>query len=954
MIEAWEGAAALVRDGTAVAALVDAAIKAAIVLAFAAVLTRALRRSSASLRHLVWGLAIGAALLLPFLTAATPRWGVPGLPRIEPAATPTLEAEPVEPKPAAPASEDGAVAPPESKEKKHQPNSSVKFASRSNGEDQDLANGAAIVRREEPARAGMTWPVLAMLVWAGGALMVLAGIAVGWAKTWRIGRNAKRLTNGPLARMADELSAQLGLTRRVTLLQCSGACMPMTWGVIRPKVLLPRDVLEWPTERLRAVLLHELAHVKRFDFLTQLLARINCGLYWFNPLVWLAADRLRAERELACDDQVLRTGSRASDYAEHLLEVARSVKAGTMSSTAAVAMARPSQLGVRLVAALDAGRARAALSRRVVASAWLSAALVVLPVAGAAPQSDSPSFPEEQPSHPEADGNGVSAWLEGAVPMLASPPTLLTETAVDTEASAEGELATLELSSLAFPQALDCDWTARGGKSSTSIHSDDDKLRVKMSRDNCELEIDLEGVLSFDEAYTTVSDLSRGGKLEIQEERGRESRRLVLEGERGGSLSRTWYVNRDERPYDAEAEAWLSDMLLVLFRRAGYKSTQRAEYILARDGAEGLLQEISHIPSDYAARRYYTVLLSQADLDPETVGLIVRQVGEDIESDHELSQLLIAIAEKHPLDEAVRIAYVEAANSIESDHAHANVLSAILKRRDLSPALAQSMLESATSIDSDYELARLLIELIESRPLDDATARTFFQAVATIDSDHSKRQVLDAAIKQRGTDERFLDQVLEAAQDISSDHELGRLLGEVSALYPSGQSIPNSYFAAASSIDSDFELGRVLTSLVKRGDLNASSQVSVLEAAAEIDSDHELGKLLNAVISEYGVDDTTRPTFFRAVDSLSSDFEHARVLGSVLKVMPLARATVEAVLESALEIDSDHELGRVLTQVANSHPIDDDLRPAFMKAVDSIGSTYERDRVLAAAYRSGA
>ncbi len=952
MIEAWEGAVTLVGDGAAVAALVDAAVKAAIVLAFAAVLTRALRRSSASLRHLVWGLAIGAALCCRFFR----RWLLVGEFRgfrHRSSNDADARGRPCRAETGRSGVRGRRSSPTPSRERNPRPKASVKFASRSLGADSFAGSEATSAAKEEPARDGMAWSAWAMLAWAGGTLLVLAGIAASLMQAWRIGRKAERLASGPLAWMAEELAAQLGLARRVTLLRCTVACMPMTWGVIRPKVLLPRDVLDWPSDRLRAVLLHELAHVKRFDFLTQLLARFNCGLYWFNPLVWLAADRLRAERELACDDQVLRAGSRASDYAEHLLDVARSVKAGNTSSMAAVAMARPSQLGVRLVAALDAGRTRAALSPRVVASAWLSAALVVLPVAGAAPQSDPPRLHEGQPSHPEADDTGFGTWSEVAA-LLTSAPTSQPKGSVDAAACRGSESATDERSWLAAPQALDCDWTARSGRSSTAIHADDDKLRVKMSRDDCELSIDLDGELTFDETYTRVASLSRGGGLDIEEKKGRESRRLVLEEKRGGSLSRTWYVNRDEKPYDAEAEAWLSDMLLVLFRRVGYKATERAEYILGRDGVEGLLQEISYIPSDYTARRYYTVLLSQADLDPRTVGLIVRRVGEDIDSDYELAQLLIAIAQNHPLDEAVRIAYVEAANSIESDHEHGRVLSAILKRKDLSPQFTQSVLESATSMDSDYELARLLIELIESRRLDDATARTFFQAVATVDSDFEKRRVLDAAINQRGTDERFLDQVLQAAQDIGSDHELASLLSQVAALYPSGQNIPDSYFAAAGSIDSDFELARLLTSLAKRGDLSPTSQVAVLETAAEIDSDHELGGLLNAVTSQYGVDETTRPAFFRAVNSLSSDFEHARVLASVLEVKPLAKATVVAVLESALEIDSDHELGRILTQVANSYPIDDDLRPAFMKAVDSIESKYERDHVLAAAFRSGA
>jgi beta-lactamase regulating signal transducer with metallopeptidase domain len=106
------------------------------------------------------------------------------------------------------------------------------------------------------------------------------------------------------------------------------------------------------------VLLHELAHVKRWDWLTQLAARLACALYWWHPLAWVAARRLREERELACDDLVLAHGTVASTYAADLLEIARVFRVSPASALAGVAMARRSQLAGRLLAVLDAARSR--------------------------------------------------------------------------------------------------------------------------------------------------------------------------------------------------------------------------------------------------------------------------------------------------------------------------------------------------------------------------------------------------------------------------------------------------------------------------------------------------------------------------------------------------------------------------------------------------------------------
>ena len=96
-------------------------------------------------------------------------------------------------------------------------------------------------------------------------------------------------------------------------------------------LLVPAEAEAWPDERRRLVLLHELAHVRRWDWLTQLVAHVACAMYWFNPLVWLAARQMRIERERACDDLVLASGAKASDYAQELLALAAGLSDSRLS-----------------------------------------------------------------------------------------------------------------------------------------------------------------------------------------------------------------------------------------------------------------------------------------------------------------------------------------------------------------------------------------------------------------------------------------------------------------------------------------------------------------------------------------------------------------------------------------------------------------------------------------------
>ena len=197
--------------------------------------------------------------------------------------------------------------------------------------------------------------------------------------------------------LVDDLRCELGIARPVRLLASPCATMPMTWGWLRPAVLLPADAERWPVERRRVVLLHELAHVKRFDCLTQTLAQLACALYWPHPGVWWAARRQRVERERACDDQVLDAGCSPSDYADHLIQVARAFRSPRFAESAAVSMARPSQLEGRVLAILDAGRNRRTPSRDTGLLFGLLAICLILPLSAMRPGAQPPTTPFELP-----------------------------------------------------------------------------------------------------------------------------------------------------------------------------------------------------------------------------------------------------------------------------------------------------------------------------------------------------------------------------------------------------------------------------------------------------------------------------------------------------------------------------------------------------------------------------
>jgi beta-lactamase regulating signal transducer with metallopeptidase domain len=151
---------------------------------------------------------------------------------------------------------------------------------------------------------------------------------------------------------------------------------PMTWGTMEPLILLPRDSADWDVEQFRTAVLHELAHVRRFDSLSLTYAFACCAVFWFNPFVWRCARNLRFHAESAADDLVLSVGIRPSDYATVLLELVS--RDALQTSDLLPGICRMERLGIheRIGAVLNASANRTATS--IACAARVSVACIVV------------------------------------------------------------------------------------------------------------------------------------------------------------------------------------------------------------------------------------------------------------------------------------------------------------------------------------------------------------------------------------------------------------------------------------------------------------------------------------------------------------------------------------------------------------------------------------------------
>ena len=303
-----------------VALLIACGFRASFPVGVAWVGTRLFFRSSAATRHFTWACAISITALLPIMTVAMPHWCV---------STPAPLAR---------------LASPAHIETVPATQSSVATTERIGPE--------AAVRPNNGRPGGFTPWEIASWIWITGAAGVSCYVLMGHLAAWRLYRTVQRMQT-PWIDEAEQLVRELRINTALYFAESAQVSAPLVLYLWRPIIVMPEAAAEWPSARIRAVLLHELAHIKRNDVRIQTVAQMVCAAYWFNPLVWFAANQLRLECERACDDSVLMGGTSGVDYAKHLYEIARAGSAPASAPFAIGLAVHRSQLEQRLVAILN-------------------------------------------------------------------------------------------------------------------------------------------------------------------------------------------------------------------------------------------------------------------------------------------------------------------------------------------------------------------------------------------------------------------------------------------------------------------------------------------------------------------------------------------------------------------------------------------------------------------------
>jgi beta-lactamase regulating signal transducer with metallopeptidase domain len=310
--------------------------KGTLILALGWIAATLLRHSAAHLRHLVWLSVIVGVLLLPVIDRVAPFKLA-----VLPASASRLHATNV---PAA--LTDVRTAP--------------VIDTRV-----DRPAASPISQTLPPAHAPrqISFGVLLIALWLIVAAFLALRLIFGAWLVARLLRRARVVQSPDWLHSFDDAARAIGLAASPRLVASDEVDVAFACDALEPTIVLPAGADEWPIERRRAVLLHELAHIRRRDLVGHGVSRFAAAVYWFHPLAWVAARRLRAESEQACDELVLESGVRASDYAQHLLDMVVALDPRHAAPAAALPIVRPREFEGRLLAILERASRRTTVGR---------------------------------------------------------------------------------------------------------------------------------------------------------------------------------------------------------------------------------------------------------------------------------------------------------------------------------------------------------------------------------------------------------------------------------------------------------------------------------------------------------------------------------------------------------------------------------------------------------------
>ena len=855
--------------------------------------------------------------------------------------------------------------------------------------------GAAVQAAPDPF---MRWLPALLGVWLAGVAILTLRLLSGWLWVRRLTSHGAVPCGDRMIGMADRLTRQLRIARVIRILESSIVEVPTVVGWLKPVVLLPASALTGLTpQQLEAVLAHELAHIRRHDYLVNLVQTVVETLLFYHPAVWWLSRRIRIERENCCDDLAVNLCGNPLTYATALAELEGIRGRRDRLALAADGGSLLQRVRRLLGAPPHAGRA----------PGWLAAGLAVVVVVGIS--ASTIGRDDERPARGSHAAVRASSGRHAAVVSPASEPLESSDAVGLTDASevveppappdpplppmppewagVAGELAAAEGRAMALVREQVARPISRETAARHCINWIRDGLPAQLRghahalRGACDLLASIRTVVEHQaehlerlarqaasaapavvdataeplaEVVAAIKEASRAGAAEL-EPALKELARALEEAQKavattGGASTRSTRSDQKSGNF-----TWSNDKerLEVNFRGEIEFTEDDTDVTSLSPGGSlrirhrppsGSDREIEYTAnSDGSIQRRYRVDRSERPFDPEgrkwaaeMLPRFIRQSG--IGAGQRVDRIQ---GSQGTAGVFAEIALIEGSFAKRVYYQELLRLPSI-SSRDVQRALAGAGRE----VESDFELASLLISARQV-VRDDQTWKTYFAAARSIDSDFELRRVLSAGLKTAPISPGQANALLETSASIGSDFEAASLLVELAEAQPIDGTTRDAFFRVVETVASPFERRRVLTTVLKRTDQAPDVLTAALDSSARVASDFECASILLQFVKAHPVEGPTRIPFFRAVDTIGSAFERRRVLQAVARRPGASNETVLSVIRAAQTLNGSFEKAEVLLAVARAHQLTREGRDAYLDASQNLGE-FEQGRVLSA------
>lgn len=633
-------------------------------------------------------------------------------------------------------------------------------------------------------------------LWLAGAAIALIRLLVGMHRLRRTVATASPWpeTDAELRSLARRAGA--GDTRFFSL-----GAIPSPMAISGRRVIVPLwaiDSLDW--RQLRAMLAHELAHLERHDPQWKIAICVWRALFWFMPFAGIAQQRLDEIAELACDAWAARQTGDAHSVAECLAACAEYHSVAPMPHFAPAMAVHRSLLMRRVDTLLDGdavGSGNLGLIARCLAAMILLAGMYALPAV-------------------TLIGAGSALAGQGAPPTPPQPPEPPSPPALPSAADGHAASHISEVDIL--------------GWHTTSL-SVSDSLRS--------FKAEIHGRIAFNPDETDVASLDAGGTAMFQETSGGSTRRIELSEDKG-QLTRRYFVDGSERPYDATARAWFAALVPALMRESGLDAKARVARLYDKGGAGAVLDDIEKIQGSYGRGVYLKLLTAHGKLAPQQLDRAMRIAG-DLDSDYSKQQTLQDLFATQSLDAAEQVAYFHQVARVGGDYEKSELLCHSIDKLVDDASVRSAWLTAAASVSGDYEHARSLKAILALGKLNDAQLGEVIASSANIGGAYEHAEVLKAALPQ--------------AHDVNA--------------------IAPAYIRSTQKIGSAYEHSQALLALIRTGRLDRTAADAVLDSASAIGTDYETSQVLIA-LARAMPDDAALVKHYREVASRLSEYERGQ------------------------------------------------------------------------------